>query len=206
MLSATALLAACGSTTNAREVRQNPNPGAPERVVATSKTVATLKHPYATVAELARSTFTTLIVVGTVRAVEYSYPDRVSTTRFTVDITKTLKGTAAGRIVVNEDGGYVDARLIQAEIKEKFPDKTITAKPGEVVENRFEDAGHPVTGQEVLLFLHEDPNHDHAGEFGGVMSALSRFTSTDGAHFTRSASNAGLEAETTLDAVVAVLR
>lgn len=204
-LSASAALAACASGPTARTNPARPNDGAPGRVVATVKLDASLKHPYTTVAELAKSSATTSIVIGTVQAVDYEYAEGLAKTRVSVDVAKTLKGTAKGRIAVTEDGGYVDARTIQAENQAKFPDSPITARQGDVVDERFEGTEHPVIGQQVLLFIQNDPNKGHTGEYQGVMSALSRFTMAGGT-FTRSASDEGLQASTTLDAVIAALR
>ncbi|HZP16095.1 MAG TPA: hypothetical protein VFA96_09755, partial [Nocardioides sp.] len=78
-------------------------------------------------------------------------------------------------------------------------------RQGDVVDERFEGTEHPVIGQQVLLFIQNDPNKGHTGEYQGVMSALSRFTMAGGT-FTRSASDEGLQASTTLDAVIAALR
>lgn len=203
-LSASVALAACASGPTAQTNPTNPHGGAPGRVVATMKLHASLKHPYATVAKLTKSSATASIVIGTVQAVDYEYAEGLAKTRVLVDVTKTLKGTAGGRIVVNEDGGYVDARTIQAENQAKFPDSPITASEGDVVDERFEGTEHPVIGQQVLLFVQNDPNKGHVGEYQGVMSALSRFTLAGGT-FKRSASDEGVETETTVDAVIADL-
>jgi hypothetical protein len=203
VLVAAAGVTACQSHSDTAPGRSAPDSGAPGRVISTIRTEADLKYPFATVSELTRSSVTTSIVVGTVRSVGYQYADGLTQTRVSVDVTRTLKGTTRGRIVVNEDGGYVDARTIQAENQAKFPDSPITARQGDVVDERFEVTEHPVIGHK-LMFLQDDPNKGHAGEYQGVMSALSRFT-LDGGTYKRSASDAGLQADTTLDAVIADL-
>lgn len=206
VLVAAAGLTGCQSAVVAGPDRMAPSAGPRARVVSTITIDADLKHPFATISELARSPVTTSIVVGTVRTVDYEYADGLTNTHLTVDVTRTLKGTARGRIVVNEDGGYADVRTMQAENQSKFPNSPITGKPGDVVDERFGGAEHPIVGQEVLLFLTQDPNKRHVGEFQGVMSAVSRFTSTDGSHFQRAGTSHGLEADTTVDAVIADLR
>lgn len=60
-------------------------------------------------------------------------------------------------IVVNEDGGYLKASDVLAELQDKYPGTEGDVDPNAYVDASFEMADHPQVGDNILLFLWEDP-------------------------------------------------
>lgn len=106
-------VAASPRQTSARKPQPSP-------VVATMNMQATLKEVYPTITGMFSSPNLDSVAMGTVTNVGYVYRE-VAQTVVTVEVTDTLRGAVDGQITVWQDGGYVPASEIAAEIKDKYP-------------------------------------------------------------------------------------
>lgn len=148
----------------------NSHAGAPGRVIATFNTEASLKEFYPDITDMLNSKRLVAVVTGTVIGTSYTYKEYVARTKLKVNVTKTIWGDAPKTIAVWEDGGYVPAKLVEQEIKEKYPELQGSATDSDVVDMTFEGARHAKVGDEVLLFLTKNPNANATGSYFTVSS------------------------------------
>lgn len=170
----TAQLSGCSSDATGGPGAESAAPG---RVVATLNSSGALKEGFPTIASMASSKSTSLIVRGRVEKVEYHYLFDLALTELTVSVSETFRGSpSAPDITVWEDGGFVTAVDLAATDAAKFPEGAPSPTDDEWVEVLYDGASHPSVGSTVVLFLNENPNESQAGSYQEVGSVYGRLT------------------------------
>jgi hypothetical protein len=178
---------------------------APGPVSATFGSTAALKHYFETIEELATAPEVDAIIIGKISNVSYESEEGLAKTIFTVQVSKALKGQPPSTVVVREDGGFLRASTVMAEIAQKYPELEQKVDPKSYVDVTFEGAMHPRVGDEVLLFLWPDPNPGHEGDFMEIGSVYGRFTRGSDGSFHRAGDVTGMESEVSLSDLNEVL-
>lgn len=135
-------------------------------IVLTINSTANLKTMYATIDEYNDSDEVDKIVKGTIENIEYIYPEAGNALSIlTVNVSETIKGEHTDEVVVYEDGGLISFEEFEqknsAQLNKKNIDKAKISeqlKKNKLVEFTFEKAPLSKKGQEVLLYLFENPN------------------------------------------------
>ncbi len=178
---------------------------APGPVSATFGSSAALKHNFETIEELATAPEVEAIVIGKISNVSYESQEGWAKTVLTVEVSKALHGTTMSTVVASEDGGFLRASEVMAEIAEKYPELDQKIDPQSYVDMIFEGAAHPRVGEEVLLFLWHDPNPGHEGDFMEIGSVYGRFTRGSDGQFHRAGDTTGMEPTVSLSELEAML-
>jgi hypothetical protein len=119
-----------------------------------------LKRHFDTVAEMARTPYTTAIIRGVVRGTKDIYVEQVAYRVLTVEVTKSYKQPIVGTVTAYEDSGLVPYELVRPELVERgwTGGAVPPAEPGDVVDFRFADAPHTEVGDAVVMFVQRNPN------------------------------------------------
>lgn len=116
---------------------------------------------------------------GRVTATKPFYASHTAWTILTVQVERAYKGSPAKEILVYEDGGLVPLKDVLPDLEGKadtpeFTDEQIATG---VVDMRMMGAAHSEPGQQVLLFLMDNPNAEFTGSYMIVSSMYGRFIS-----------------------------
>ncbi|MFT4262059.1 MAG: hypothetical protein QM572_01630 [Nocardioides sp.] len=180
--------------------------GAPGRIVATSHVDASLKQYYPKIADLLTSPAANAIVTGTITDVSYESAEGIASTILTVNVSRNLYGKTAQTIKVHEDGGYLPASEVIAELKQKDPTVEPTLDPKGFVDVQFEGAAHPLVGDSVVLVLTNDPNPGREGDYMEVSSVYGRFTLNKAGTYQRTGDGEGFQTTTDLPSLQALAK
>jgi len=175
-------LAACSTSTDAGTA---PAPAAPVPAAAADTSAAapvvvrkvtsdaSLKEDYKTLAELAKSPNAKLIVSGKVVEATPVYEEQLAYTKLTVKVTKSSQSSVAvgSKIVIWRDGGLIPLSQVLPDLKDDPAAPLPLAAPANaVVDFEFMGAEQNAVGDEIVAFLHPDPNVGREGAYQPVSS------------------------------------
>jgi hypothetical protein len=141
-------------------------------VVLTVSADAVLKEDYQTLAQLAASPNVSLIISGKVVQATPVYQDQLAYTKLTVKVTKSSGKVAVGStIVIYRDGGLIPLSQVKPDLKDDQATKLPASTPANaVVDFQFMGAEQSAVGDEIVAFLHPDPNVGRTGAYQAVSS------------------------------------
>lgn len=149
--------------------------GAPGPVFMSVQSEGTLRQIYPTLADMVNSAAVPTIVDGTITAVDFVAVEGSAHTVMTVAVATVYRGQAGKSITVWESGGFLPMSAIAAQFEAKTGHSMTAAEKAGYVDERFEGAAHPQVGDQVALFLIDNPNTaaaDTYDEAGGVFGRL----------------------------------
>jgi hypothetical protein len=179
-------LTACSSAAHNNSAPAAQAPAAPAPVAApavadagkpvvVSKVVsdASLKEDYKTLAELAKSPNAKLIVTGTVVEAAPVYEGQLAYTKLTVKVAKSSdkKVPAGSKVVIYRDGGLIPLAQVLPDLKDDPAAPLPKSAPADaVVDFEFMGAEQSAAGDQIMAFLHPDPNVGREGAYQAVSS------------------------------------
>lgn len=151
---------------------------AQREVFMSADSEASLKMLYDTVDEFIESDSSDVIIKGKISEVAYVYSDECAYTISSVDVEKVYKGNVKEQISVYEDGGYTRLSDEKDSIQQHTDLSQYTEQEMEnmLIEHKFMGADHPEVGDEVILFLNENPNQSVKSDYQTDCSVFGRYT------------------------------